>query len=180
MQGKSLEFEAVYTAFHDRIVRYLSRLVGDSEAEDLAQDVFLKISHGLADFRGESQLSTWIYRIATNTAIDRLRSPAFAQADSAMPLDEELCDADDLAEPRLQPDEQVSLKEMYDCFGSYLKSLPAAYRMVFILSDLEDLPNREIADILGISLDTVKIRLHRGRAMLLQQLKQNCKAEDWL
>ena len=180
MQGATLEFEQVYVAFHERILRYLLRMVGEGEAEDLAQDVFIKINRSLADFRGVSQLSTWVYRIATNAAIDRLRSAAFVQEDGTTPLDEETCEPGCLAEQPLLPDEQVSLKEMYDCFGSYLQDLPAAYRTVFILSDLEELPNREIAEILGISLDTVKIRLHRGRAMLLQRLKDNCKAEDWL
>ena len=173
------EFEGVYLAFHDRILRYLCRLVGESEAEDLAQDVFLKVSRGLADFRGDARLSTWIYRIATNAAVDRLRSPGFRQADAAV-FDEETCEtACPTAQPPL-PDEQVMSNEMVECFGDHLKDLPAAYRAVFILSDLEELPNRQIADILGLSLETVKMRLHRGRAMLLRELQQNCKAEDWL
>jgi RNA polymerase sigma-70 factor (ECF subfamily) len=180
MHVPSLEFQSVYTAFHDRILRYLTRLVGEGEAEDLAQEVFLKVSRGLDDFRGEAQLSTWLYRIATNAAVDRLRSPAFVQAQAAALFDEEACEPGSLLESPLLPDEQIMLQERIGCFGSYLKRLPPAYRAVFILSDLEELPNREIADILGVSLDTVKIRLHRGRAMLLQELRQNCKAEDWL
>ncbi len=180
MQPAASAFQELYGAFHDRILRYLTRLVGADDAEDLTQEVFLRASRGISDFRGEAQLSTWLYRIATNAAIDKMRSKAASQADAAEELDEETSDASCLGESPLLPDEQVMLNEMYDCFGSYLETIPSAYRTVFVLSDLEDLPNREIAIILGLSLDTVKIRLHRGRTMLLNQLREHCKPEDWL
>ena len=180
MRGSQPGFDEVYQAFHDRILRYLSRLVGDEEAQDVAQEVFLKVSSGLPNFRGDAQLSTWLYRIATNAAIDRLRSPLHRQVQTEIGLEEDVQEPGCLAGRPLMPDEQVMLKEMFDCFGGYLKDLPPAYRTVFILSDLEELPDRDIADILGISLETVKIRLHRGRSMLFKQLQQNCKAEDWL
>ena len=66
-------FEEVYAAFHTKIYRYLRRLVGEQDAEDLTQEVFAKVSRSITDFRGEAQLSTWIYRIALNTAITHLR-----------------------------------------------------------------------------------------------------------
>jgi len=181
MQVQELDFQSVYDAFHGRILRYLSRLVGENEAEDLTQEVFLKVSRGLGEFRGDAQLSTWIYRIATNAAIDRLRTSGFQQTAATGEFDEEQPANTCLHnEASPLPDEEVMRKEMYDCFGNFLRELPAAYRAVIILSELEEMPNREIADILGLSLDTVKIRLHRGRALLFQQLKKNCKAEDWL
>jgi RNA polymerase sigma-70 factor (ECF subfamily) len=173
-------FQAVYESFHDRILRYLSRLAGEAEAEDLTQEVFLKVSRSLGDFRGESQLSTWIYRIATHAAIDRLRAPAFQQAEGAEPFDEEDFGTAALAQEPPQPDQELMRKEMYDCFGEFVKHLPAQYRAVIILSELEEMPNREIADILGLTLETVKMRLHRGRALLFAQLQKHCKAEDWL
>ena len=71
-------------------------------------------------------------------------------------------------------------KEMYECFVDFVKRLPANYRTVVVLSELEQLPNNEIAEILGLSLEVVKIRLHRGRTRLLQELRANCRAEDWL
>jgi RNA polymerase sigma-70 factor (ECF subfamily) len=77
MNTQALEFQKVYEDFQPKILRYLARLVGESEAEDLAQETFVKVHQGLEKFRGESQLSTWIYRIATNTALDKLRSPSF-------------------------------------------------------------------------------------------------------
>jgi RNA polymerase sigma-70 factor (ECF subfamily) len=179
MKARELDFQGVYDAFHARIVRYLSRLVGEGEAEDLAQEVFLRVSRGLTEFRAEAQLSTWLYRIATNAAIDRMRTPEFRQGEPTA-FDEE-CEPQVAAFDALPlPDQEVMRKEMYDCFGQYVRNLPPAYRAVVILSELEELPNREIADILGLSLETVKIRLHRGRALLFQQLHKNCKAEDWL
>lgn len=71
-------------------------------------------------------------------------------------------------------------QEMYECFVAFVKRLAENYRTVIVLSEMEDLPNHEIAEILGLSLETVKIRLHRGRTRLLQELRANCKAEDWL
>ena len=77
MDGSELEFQKIYDAFQPKIVRYLARLVGEGEAEDLTQEVFFKVNQALENFRGESKLSTWLYRIATNAALDRLRSPSF-------------------------------------------------------------------------------------------------------
>lgn len=71
-------------------------------------------------------------------------------------------------------------KEMYECFVGFLSDLRPDYRIVFVLSELAEIKNKEIAEILGLSLDTVKIRLHRGRNELLRTLKAHCKAEDWL
>ena len=74
-----LTLDGIYKDHRRRVLIYLTRLVGEAEAEDLTQEVFVKVGKGLKDFRGESHLLTWIYRIATNTALDRLRSPAFNQ-----------------------------------------------------------------------------------------------------
>ncbi len=70
------DFGRIYTEYQPRIRRYLARIVGEHDAEDLTQSVFLKLSQALQKFRGESSLSTWIYRIATNTAADWVRTPA--------------------------------------------------------------------------------------------------------
>ncbi|MHC4346436.1 MAG: RNA polymerase sigma factor, partial [Planctomycetota bacterium] len=77
MKETQLEFSDVYEEFHGKISRYLKRMVGEDEAEDLTQEVFVKVSDGLKDFKGESRLYTWIYRIATNAALDRLKSRSF-------------------------------------------------------------------------------------------------------
>jgi RNA polymerase sigma-70 factor (ECF subfamily) len=80
MNTIGLEFEHIHAAFRPKIERYLTRMIGEYEAEDLTQDVFVRISQALKTFRGECELSTWIYRIATNAALDRLRSPSFQRS----------------------------------------------------------------------------------------------------
>jgi hypothetical protein len=72
------------------------------------------------------------------------------------------------------------VKERYECFANFIQDLPPNYRTVVWLSELGDLSNAEIAEVLGLSLDVVKIRLHRGKARLLEELRAYCKAEDWL
>ena len=75
--SERISFKDIYEEYQPKILHYLSRLVGHHEAEDTFQEVFEKVNRGLEGFRGQSKLSTWIYRIATNTALDRLRSPSF-------------------------------------------------------------------------------------------------------
>jgi RNA polymerase sigma-70 factor (ECF subfamily) len=187
MSEAVLDFQVIHDEFRPKIQRYLSHLVGEYEAEDLTQEVFIKISRALPTFRGESQLSTWIYRIATNAALDRLRVPSFKRI-----VENELLDGSDSDELEVEAEavtlgeevssleQQICRKERYECYRDYIENLPANYRTIVALSELEELAAGEIADILGLSLDTVKIRLHRGRARLLQELKTHCKAEDWL
>ena len=84
-----LRFQQVYDEYHARVLRYLTRMVGAAEAEDLTQEVFVKIGQALETFRGESRLSTWIYRIATNAALDRLRRPsARRECEMTQPVEE--------------------------------------------------------------------------------------------
>jgi len=77
MKSDEFEFQQIFNEYQPRILRYLTRLTGIYEAEDLTQEVFIKLESGLKNFKGESKLSNWIYRIATNSAIDRMRSPSF-------------------------------------------------------------------------------------------------------
>jgi len=87
MDSFTEDFNAIHASYLPRISRYLARLVGQSEAEDLTQEVFVRVSRGLPDFRGDAKLSTWIYRIATNVATDHLRSRSSkeSQPDKATP-----------------------------------------------------------------------------------------------
>ncbi len=77
-----LVFSDIYEQFYAKILNYLTRLVGDQEAEEVAQVVFEKISKSLNSFKGESKLSTWIYRVATNTALDKLKSSSYKYSQS--------------------------------------------------------------------------------------------------
>jgi RNA polymerase sigma-70 factor, ECF subfamily len=173
------EFQDIYTTFNEKIRRYLTRLVGETEAEDLTHEVFVKAAKGLEDFRGESLLSTWIYKIATNTALDRLRSPDFKRSVQERPStgeDEMAIEDKDIwtGNKVPLPDQQLIRREMNECIRSFIDGLPPDYRSVIVLGDLEEFKNHEIAEILGISLDAVKIRLHRARTRLRKQLETHC------
>ena len=171
------EFKEIYQEFQPKIRHYLSRMLGDQAAEDIAQEVFAKVSRSLDSFKGKSSFSTWIYRIATNTALDKLRSPSFKRSSEHIPL-EDSPGAEDRnawtgqAEPTV--DQEVIRKEMGDCVREFVDRLPPDYRTVLILSELEGFKNREIADILEISLDNVKVRLHRAKVRLKKELDGGC------
>ncbi len=183
IQTGELQFQEIYEAFQPRVLRYVARLVGEDDAEDLTQEVFVKIDQRLKTFRGEAQLSTWVYRVATNAALDRLRSTSFrreSQADSLDDSNDAACEDIRSVEEVLSLEQQLMRQEMHQCFGRFVRDLPANYRTVVVLSELEEMTNKEIAEILNLSLDTVKIRLHRGRNLLFQELKSHCKAEEWL
>jgi RNA polymerase sigma-70 factor (ECF subfamily) len=160
-----VDFNTVYSAFYPRILRYLARLVGPDEAEDVSQEVFVKISRSLGDYRGEG-ISSWVYRIATNAAMDRRRrtSPI------AIPAEEETMapDSADTAEQRL------IRGEMSECVRGLVDGLPDTYRAVLILSEIEGLADAEIASVVGATLETVKIRLHRARRRLREALVGRC------
>jgi RNA polymerase sigma-70 factor (ECF subfamily) len=148
-----------------------------NEAEDTAQEVFTKVSRGLDSFKGQSRLSTWIYRIATNTAIDKLRTPAYKHATGHTSLEDNpgVENTTSTITPTDTPtDQKVIRKEMSECVREYVDRLPPDYQTVLVLSELEGFKNREIADILQITLENVKVRLHRARARLKQELDDGC------
>jgi RNA polymerase sigma-70 factor (ECF subfamily) len=178
-----LVFEEIYTSFHSKIYCYVTRLVGKCEAEDVTQEVFIKAEKALKTFRNESQLSTWLYRIATNAAIDRIRTPSFHQKSAKEQTECSLLEAGhtDIAGKNVgvlskafSIEEQIIHKEMNECIRGVIEQLPENYRMVVILSALEGLQNKEIAEILEVSLDVVKARLHRGKARLKIELLNYC------
>jgi RNA polymerase sigma-70 factor (ECF subfamily) len=171
--GSELEFEKVYAAYKPMIVRYLTRLVGESEAEDLSQEVFIKVDRSIKAFRGDSQVSTWIYRIATNAALDRLRSPSFQRAEGNGSPEAER--EESWAEGKTPSVETTLIRaEMNTCVREVVDTLQENYRTVVVLSELEGVPNSEIAEIIGISIDAVKIRLHRARKKLKSELEAKC------
>ena len=170
-------FNEIFDKYHPRILRYMTRIVGPDDAEDLAQVVFDKVSRGLNRFQGRSSLSTWIYRIATNTAIDRSRSAASKhEREHNLFGDDMTHESSDAPVAPTSPvtDQLVIRKEMSDCINEFIDNLPPDYKTVIVLSDLEGLANKEIAEILGITLDNVKIRLHRARARLKKALQDGC------
>jgi RNA polymerase sigma-70 factor, ECF subfamily len=176
MDEGTLNFEEIYTTYRERILRYLSRYVGEAEAEDLAQETFLKAGKKLESFRGESQLLTWLYRIATNTALDKKRSPSYRELVQILPSTEPIEGAslhvDTTAPPTVE--RQVIREEMSACIRRVIDRLPESYRTIIVLSNLEGLKDSEIAEVLDQSTSAVKIRLHRAREQLRKELSSSC------
>ena len=173
------DFEAIFAEFHPKVLRYLSGMIGPVEAEDVAQNVFMKAHAGLKNFRGEASLATWIFRIATNAAFDRLRNSSFRQTErlgSEMSDDSAIETATaELADKARSADSALIRSEMNECIKTYVDALPENYRAVLVLSEFEELKNQDIAEILGLSVDAVKIRLHRARRELKQRFEANCE-----
>jgi len=179
---KELDFKLIYSQFQPKILRFTSNMIGETEAEDLTQEIFIKVNSALPNFRGESKLSTWIYRIATNAVVDRLRSSDFKQearksASSCITEGAE-AELDDrniwTGETIPMPEIQVVREEMSACVQEYLHKLPENYRLVLGLSEFANLSSQEIADILGITVAAAKIRLHRARQRLKKDLIATC------
>jgi len=181
MASHKLEFRDIYKEFYQRIHLYLERMVGKIEAEDLAQEVFIKVDKGLKDFKGESRLSTWVYRIATNAALDKIKSRAYRESRNKISLNTTCKETESedagilVAEESLSAEREAVRNEMNECIREFVDKLPGNYRTVIILSELKDLQNQQIADILGISLDAVKIRLHRARERLKAEFEAGCE-----
>ncbi len=177
MAENDLNFEQIFAVFQPKIYRYLDRLVGVNDVEDLTQEVFIKVGKALDTFENQSQLSTWIYRIATNTAIDKMRSRSIKPETAYIscqperePNDRDICSC----QKPLSIEEQVIRKEMNECIQGYIAILPENYRTVIVLSEMEKLKKSEIAVILGLSVSTVKMRLHRAKQKLKELLLANC------
>lgn len=171
----SLDFDDVYNEFYPKILRYVSKMISPEEAEDITQEIFIKINRYFDKFKGESSLSTWIYRIATNTTFDKLRA---SSRKSSNPISESELEAIDqnvwIDEIKLSTDEDMVRNDMNECIREFIKNLPPDYKAVMLLSKLDGMKNHEIADILDISLETVKIRLYRGRIRLKKELEKSC------
>lgn len=174
-----MDYADVFTQYHDRLLRYLSGIVGSSEAEDMVQEVFVKVGRKLADLKDPSKLSSWIFKIALNTARDRLRRRSVGDrivlSDSceAEPDEDRIAN---LADSRSRTAEEGAVRsEMIRCYLNFVRQLPKKYYDVYVLSELEELPDKAISEKLSLPLETVKMRLHRARAMLYQELRAHCR-----
>lgn len=171
-----LDFAGVFQAHQRPIYNYLLRLTQNpAEADDLTQEVFVRVYRSLSTFRGDSSLKTWLYRIASNVFLDHARRASTRLAGVTLPLEEAPGGDDgwaDAAAP--QPEQLAAQTEMSACVQAFVKTLPESYRVVLVLHDLQGSKNREIAEILGCSLATVKIRLHRAREKLRAALNAGC------
>jgi RNA polymerase sigma-70 factor, ECF subfamily len=173
----ALTIEGLHREHGDRIRRYLARLAGRADVEDLEQDVFEKAQRAIGTFRGDSRVLTWLYRVATNVAIDRMRSAGrwelAPDGDATASLESAL--ADTTSDRPL--DGELDRTRMRDCILRVVEQLPASQRAVILLGELRGLSDREMADALGISLGAAKIRLHRARRALKADLERACTFE---
>ncbi len=172
-------FDTIHHEYYSRVRRFLARQAGETHADDLAQVVFLRIARNLETFRHESNLATWIYQIASHAVIDFFRSHTFQQeslqiSTEAAGLEEALERSGDLKSPFLSLEKALVRNEMAECIRGMVEDLPDLYREVLVLSEFEELTNREISHKLEISLSTVKMRLHRARQQLRQTMECGC------
>jgi RNA polymerase sigma-70 factor, ECF subfamily len=166
--------------FHDLIrphersvyIMALSLLQNDADAEDAAQEAFLKAFRNLASFRGEAKFGTWLISITLNEARSRLRTRKNIKIESL----DETPDGQGNVSPALLrdwreiPSEALERKEVRLVLQQAINDLPVIYREVFLLRDVEELSVSESAESLGISIASVKVRLHRARMMLQKKL----------
>lgn len=172
--GSEEAYSRLIGEFHQPIYALIYRIVNDpSDAADTTQDVFLKVFRGMKHFHGESSLKTWMYRIALHEAANRRRwwFRHKAQETSIDPIaagespgERRLVDTGD------SPFEKFAQSEMRTAVELALQKVPEPYRTALILRDLQEMSYEEIAEVLAISLGTVKSRITRGRDALRQKL----------
>ncbi len=165
----------LYQQYSNTIRSYLMRFVDEAEASDLTQEVFVKVGNNIDQFRGEASIKTWIYRIALNTVKDFLKSKAHQTSIRQVPISEaelENCDASLASDSPIE--EKLDAEAMNRCIREFIHRLPIDYSTVLVLSDLEELKAKEVAEILSLSIGTIKMRLHRARARLKTELEEGC------
>lgn len=157
----------------EAIRRYIRGIVReDALAEDLTQETLLRAHQKRAMLEDPGKLASWLYRIATNLCLDRFRQvPA---RDRMRSLDDDAGRAPDPTDAGPRLDKALEQKEMSSCVQRYLADLPDSYRAVILLHDEAGMTNPEIAEMLGVSTATVKIRVHRARGRLRAALREAC------
>jgi RNA polymerase sigma-70 factor (ECF subfamily) len=171
--GDAAAFEEMVTRHWDRIYGMVHQLLRNpQDAEEVTQDAFIRAHRGLANFRGDSAFSTWLYQIATNLARNRYWYWWRRKRDQTVSFDQPLGDdndtplADVFAGDAETPDDLTSTQELIDRIAVGMEKLSARHREVLILRNVKNLSYEEIAVILGISVGTVKSRIARARDSL--------------
>jgi RNA polymerase sigma-70 factor (ECF subfamily) len=179
-EGTLLEFSRVYEAYRGKVVAYAAKLLGRAEAEDVAQEVFIKVARSLGDLADASKLSAWIYAVTLNTVRDLARRRSIGLPLAAPRASREgesaVAPAPDVPDTVSRTAQETAIRnEMVACYLDYVNALPPGYQQVYVLTEFEGLSNQEIAERLDLSLATVKIRLHRARTRLHEALRANCR-----
>lgn len=174
-----MNYDQLYREYNVRVLKYLGSVVGKSDAEDLAQEVFIKVAANLHKLKDEARVSAWIFKIALNAARDSLRRRSSQRSgcertESRAPADEE-DPANQVADRQLRnPEENLIRIEMVRCFIEFVRKLPKNYFEVYVLSEFDELSDRAISEKLSLPIETVKMRLHRARTKLYAELRTHC------
>lgn len=172
-------FELLVKQYKELVFRTTYRLMGNQQdAEDQAQEVFVKIYRGVRDLEDPATLTSWIYRVTTNTCLDALRNRRRRPLGQG-PVDAETEEEADYPDARTPTPEEAALRaELRRCLEETLRQMDPSSRLVLVLRDVEDRPYDEIAAILGIGLSAVKMRIHRIRLAFRQLLDRVCP-DSW-
>jgi RNA polymerase sigma-70 factor, ECF subfamily len=183
-QGCEQAYETLLVRFQQPVYNLVLRLLNDpSDASDVVQEVFLKVFHHVAHFRGNSSLKTWIFRIAINEAHNHRRW-FFRHRRQEVGMEDEREDArsraDVLADAGQSPFDYVFDREKHALVEQALERINPTFREAVVLRDIMDMSYDDIADVLQLSLGTVKSRILRGREALRHELEQRLHAQPAL
>ena len=166
-----MDFFEIYDQYYQRVRKFILASVRDeSVADDLVQETFLRIQNHLDTVRDPSKISSWVFRIAYHLCQDHFRNLKKSSREKA--IQEELVTLEETPAQK-----KMEQSEMSRCVQDQLNLLPQSWKSVLILSDLMDFTQQEIADILGLSVENVKVRLHRARKRLKAVLEEKCTFE---
>lgn len=167
-----MNFNTVYKNYYIKVKRHVAGLLNHLDVEDVVQEIFIKIERGLPNFKKDSKISTWIHSITVNHCIDIIRKRKAQQLRMNLNPENEHLDIPSCSCNNIETN--LINSEMNECIREYIKKLPDTFKEVVWLSDIDGYSNNEIVEKLHISLDLVKIRLHRGRLKLKNILTKQC------
>lgn len=176
--GEQHLFDILVQRYSSRAYQIAYGVLGTREdAEEVAQDVFIRIFKALPKFRGDSEFTTWMYRIAMNLARNKYRYNKSRGANKKISMQETIDDSDSrtliqVPEPRLSPDSEVGLEEYQKDIMREIENLPPLYRDALVLRNVEEMSYEQIADVLGCKLGTIKSRIARAREELRRRLEE--------
>ncbi|KEZ47676.1 MULTISPECIES: RNA polymerase sigma factor SigW [Metabacillus] len=172
-KGDQNAFAEIVDLYKDKIYQLCYRMLGNShEAEDIAQEAFIRAYVNIHSYDMDKKFSTWLYRIATNLTIDRIRKkkPDY-YLDAEVAGTEGLTMYSQVAADVALPEDQVATMELQQMIQKEILKLPDKYRSVIVLKYIDELSLIEISEILNMPIGTVKTRIHRGREALRKQLR---------
>jgi len=174
-KGDSEAFRELIRRYQRYILNLVYRTIGDTnDAEDIAQEVFIKVYKSIRGFKGESKFSTWISKITVNLCMDKLREKAKNKEED---IEEEVWNT--FAQPvNFNPEVMAERHELQETIKKAIESLPEELRVAFVLRELEDFSYDEIGEMLNIPIGTVESRIYRARMKLRSYLKDLWSVEE--